>query len=76
MTFHDRLIHELTTLDRRESRRPGYNPYALAIYFRAAEGVTDADSFRRAFLPTRGMHTVARRLGLGLDVERGCWVQK
>jgi hypothetical protein len=75
-TFHDKLIHELTAMDRKDSTRPGYNHYALAQYFEAAEGVYDAASFAEAFNPTRGMHGVARRLGLALDVERGRWVIK
>ena len=74
MPFHDRLIHALTDLDRRESRRAGYNPHALGLYFQAAEGVTDAVSFARAFCATRGMHRVARSLGLPLDVRSGTWI--
>jgi len=74
MTFHDRLIHELTAMDRRAGRRPGYNPYALPQYFEAAKDVQDARSFAAAFNPTRGMHGIARRLGLALEVERGAWV--
>ena len=71
-----RLIHELTELDRRLSKRPGHNqsPYALGHYFRAAEGVTDSDSFAAAFTPTREMHGVAKRLGLHLDVSFGRWM--
>ena len=72
--FRARLISELTELDRRERRRPGWNPNALGMYFAAAETVTDAATFAAAFVPTRGMHTVARRLGLALDVDRGQWV--
>ena len=76
MDFHTKLICELTELDRRESKCKGYNIYALAHYLRAAEGVTDAESFARAFNPTRGMHRVARNMGLNLDVDRGEWVFK
>ena len=76
MTFHDRLISKLTELDRREMRWSGHNPYALAQYFAAAQGVTGAASFARAFNPTRGMHRVARELGLPLDVQRGQWIEK
>jgi hypothetical protein len=61
-------------MDRKASTRRGYNPYALAQYFEAAQDVTDAASFAEAFNATREMHGVARRLGLGLDVERGAWV--
>ena len=74
LDFHTRLIHELTALDKRQSTKRGYNPNALGIYFQAAENVTDAKSFANAFTPTRGMHTVAKKLGLPLDVERGDWV--
>jgi len=76
MTFHDKLIHELTVLDTREAMKPGFNPYALAQYFEAAEGVTDAASFAAAFNPTRGMHRIARALNLNLDVENGRWIIK
>ncbi len=74
MDFHTRLIHELTDLDRRNSTKRGYNPNALGIMFGAAENVTDANSFANAFTPTRGMHKVAKNLGLPLDVEKGQWV--
>lgn len=74
MTFHDKLIHELTALDQREAKRSGHNPYAIAHYFRAAEGVVDAQSFADAFIPTKGMHRVARNLRLPLDVQAGRWV--
>jgi hypothetical protein len=71
--FHFRLIHELTALDNRESKKKGWNPWALGLYFQAAEDVTDARSFADAFTPSRGMHRVARNLGLDLDVDRGNW---
>ena len=72
--FRTRLVSELTSMDRRASKRPGYNPYALAQYLEAADGVVDAESFADRFTPSRPMHTVARRLRLGLDVDRGRWV--
>ncbi len=75
MDFQARLTHELTALDIRESKRErSPNIYRLGHYLEAAEGVTDAASFAKAFNPTRGMNTVARKLGLGLDVNRGRWV--
>ena len=74
MNFHDKLISKLTELDRRESRKPGHNIYAIAHYFRAADGVTDAQTFAEAFIPTRGMHWVSKELGLGLEVENGRWI--
>jgi hypothetical protein len=76
MDFHSKLIHELIVMDRRDSTRRGYNPYALPQYLAAAVPVTDAASFATAFVPTRGMHGIAKRLGLPLDVERGRWITK
>jgi hypothetical protein len=87
MNFHTRLTHELTELDRRECaaearRRYAVNHYRLALYLGAAQetvndieaGATPAAAFASHFTPTRGMHTVARRLNLGLDVQRGRWI--
>lgn len=76
MNLHTKLIHLLTELDQKQSKRKGYNPYALPQYFAAAEDVTDAESFAKAFNPTRGMHSIARKLGFALDVDRGEWVTK
>lgn len=74
--FHTRLVMALTSQDRKESKRKGYNIYALAQYFIAAEDVTDAKSFSEAFTPTSGMHQVAKTMGFDLDVERGRWITK
>lgn len=74
MSFHDKLIHELTAMDRRDSAKKGYNPYALAIMFNAAKDVTDAKSFADAFNATRGLHRVARNLNLPLEVKNGRWL--
>ena len=74
MTFHDRLIHELTKMDERDSKKKSYNPYALAQYFQAAENVIDAATFAKVFIPTRTMHTISKRLNLGLDVDHGNWI--
>jgi hypothetical protein len=89
MTFHDKLIHELTALDQKEctaelKRRFVVNIYRLGHYFNAATacdeeiaaGKTESEAFAECFVPTRGMHRVARNLGLALDVERGRWVSK
>ena len=86
-SFRLRLLHELTELDRRESagevkRRYPVNIYRLSLYLGAAndvlasieDGSTPEDAFTSAFTPSRGMHTVARRLRLRLDVERGRWI--
>jgi hypothetical protein len=77
-----KLVSALTQLDRKESTRKGHNPYALGHYLGAAkqcieyvtEGMTPEKAFSRAFNPTRGMHGVAKQLGLNLDVQRGQWV--
>ena len=79
----DALPHELTTLDRHESKRRGWNPYALGHYLGAAEqvradvlaGDSLTDAFCRHFTPTRGMHSVAKRLGLPVDVRNCDWVK-
>lgn len=73
---HTKLVSELTTQDRRESNRRGYNPYALGIVLNAAADVVTAEDFAEAFNATRGMHRVAKALALPLDVERGQWVSK
>lgn len=87
MTLRLRLISELTQLDQREEanerkRRYPVNYYRLGHYLGAGDEVADAvdtgidpaTAFAQHFTPTRGMHTVARRLGLTLDVERGRWI--
>ena len=79
---HTRLVMALTDCDRRESARERIpNLYRLSHYLHAAQDVTDAvtrgarpeDAFAEYFNPTRGMHRVARTLGLALDVQRGRW---
>jgi hypothetical protein len=37
MTMYDRLISYLTQYDQRQSTKRFHNPYALALYFQAAE---------------------------------------
>jgi hypothetical protein len=84
--FRDHLTHELIQLDRQESaqetkRRLVVNIYRLGHYLKAAQGVvgavrsgeSPAKAFAAGFVATRSMHTIAKRLGLGLDVERGEW---
>lgn len=70
----------ITEHDRKASKRPGYNPYALAQMLAAAlEAVGEVASygperaFARHFTPTRTNHAIARKLGLNLDVQRGRW---
>jgi hypothetical protein len=74
LNFHDKLISELTKMDIRNSKFNHYNPYALAQYFKAAENVVDAKTFLEAFIPSREMHSIAKRLGLNLEVEKGEWI--
>jgi len=88
--MHTRLVSELTQLDARESqqeakRRHRVNIYRIAHYLGAAQATLEdggdtLESFAKAFadnfVATRGMHGIAKRLGLPLDVERGDWVRK
>ena len=76
MTFHEKLIVELTRLDMKESKKKSWNQFALALYIKAAKNVTDSLSFSEAFNPTQGMHTVAQKLKLNLDVAQGNWIKK
>ena len=71
---HNQLIHELTAMDRRDSKKRGYNRYALAQYFEAADTVETLQDFVQAFTPTRGTHRIAKNLELPIDVERGRWI--
>lgn len=79
--FRARLGMELTTMDSRDSRRKGWNPWALPQYLAAADevatmigrGSSAEQAFSYYFTPTRGIHGVARRLGLALAVDRGQW---
>lgn len=80
---HLQLVNEITTQDRRDSVRKGYNRYALGIMLGAAQectaeieaGKRPEDAFAEHFTPTRGNHGIARRLGLKLDVQRGQWIK-
>lgn len=82
MTLYDKLVSELTQLDARDEKRPGYNRYALSIMLGAAQevdaaiskGVKPEKAFAENFNPTRGIHGIARRLGLNLDVQKGRWI--
>jgi hypothetical protein len=85
LPFPQRVLHALTALDekKRSRRSKSWNPYFLGIVCRdalpaleedLANGRTEAEAFAFAFTPAREMHTVARKLGLGLDVDRGRWV--
>lgn len=69
-----KLKMELTSLDIRESKLKHHNPYALGHYLVAAEKVTNLKTFIKAFNPTRGLHSVAKKLNLPLNVVKGQWV--
>lgn len=81
---HTRLVMALTALDQREAQRERTpNIYRLGHYLGAAQdmgamvakGATPEAAFADTFVPTRGMHRVARELGLALDVDdRGRWL--
>lgn len=73
----------LTELDRKESARERHpNIYRIGLYFQAARdvantiaaGVSPEVAFADTFTPSRGMHSIARALGLKLNVDRGRWV--
>lgn len=40
MTLHEKLIHAVTEYDRKQSKRPGYNIYALPQYVGRVQEVT------------------------------------
>lgn len=80
--FGRKLAHLVTEQDRAASKRRGYNPYALGIMLGAAHeceaAVTAGErpevAFAEHFTPTRENHTMARKLGLLLDVQHGQWI--
>ena len=84
MTFSQKVLHELTALDeKKRARDKHWNRYFLGIVCRdalprieedMANGVSEVEAFAGAFTPAREMHAVARKLGLGLEVDRGRWV--
>lgn len=69
-----KLIQQIVQQDRRDSKKKWYNIHALPIMLKAAEKVTDTESFMDRFTPTRSNNSMARKLGLGLDVKSGRWV--
>ncbi len=83
MTFHDRVVSEVTQLDAANAHKPRsqWNPYFLGIALRTLAEVedempkaTDLEVFTATFTPTRETHKIAKKLGLPLDVDRGQWV--
>lgn len=81
MTMHQKLVSLLTQLDAREQKKD-YNIYRIGHYLRAAQNFSAAVSkgqspeaaFADIFAPARSMHTIARKLGLHLDVQRDRWI--
>ena len=51
-----------------------YNTYALPQMLKAAQGGEDEQGFMDSFTPTRQNHSMAKKLGLKLDVKSGRWV--
>jgi hypothetical protein len=89
MTDHQRLVSELTRMDQAQEQRDRkagrrFNHCAIAIMLGAAQEVEQevaggrsfAEAFADHFTPTRGMYTIAKRLGLPLYVVRGQWIAK
>jgi len=74
--INNKLKTELMSADMKMRMKTGYNPYGLAIMFGAAVDVDTAEKFMNAFVPTREMHGVAKRMGWPLDVDHGKWVLK
>ena len=81
--FRARLGALLVRLDAQESARERTpNIYRIGHYLRAADdvatalhaGKTPEQAFAQSFVATRGMHGIAKKLGLELDVERGDWI--
>lgn len=85
--FRARLGALLVRLDAQETahevrRRYQPNIYRIDHYLRAADdcatalhaGKTAEQAFAQSFVATRGMHGIAKKLGLRLDVERGDWI--
>lgn len=84
LPFPTRVLHEMTRLDeKKRATDRHWNRYFLGIVCRDAipaiedgltSGMTAAEAYADAFTPTRETAAIARRLGLGLDVNRGRWV--
>ena len=81
-SLYDKLIHELTELDRRLGRRERrVNVSRLALFFETADrfrdlvakGKTLEEAFAEEFTPWGPMETIAKRLGLNLRIVRGRW---
>lgn len=72
-----RLLHIVTEYDRRQSKRKGYNPYALAHYCRAIGNVMEAigngepieQALKHGFCGSLLRH-VAKKLGLTVEYSK------
>lgn len=84
--FRQALVHLLTDLDRKESEREAkrgipVNIHRLSHYLKAADdvmsdirrGTDPAKAFSDALTPNRANLSIARKLGLKLDVNPARW---
>lgn len=76
METHDKILHILIEHDRKESTKPGYNQYALAIYCGGLQAIDEelsAGSELRACLVQhfcgRLLDKILRGLGLPLSTR-------
>lgn len=82
--FRERVLHEMIALDeRKRATDRHWNRYFIGIVCRdampaiddgIASGMTEAEAYADAFTPTRETAAIARKLRLGLGVDRGRWV--
>lgn len=83
------LVSELDLRERAQEEKRGLrvNIYRIGHYLGAVNSIREdvlatvpahrfIDAFKDSFNPTRGLHGVAKKLGLPLDVERGRWIVK
>ncbi len=71
---HAKLVMAIMAQDRRDAKKKWYNIHALPQMLKAAQGVEDEQGFMDSFTPTRQNHSMAKKLGLKLDVKSGRWV--
>ncbi len=71
---HTKLVMAIMAQDRRDAKKKWYNIHALPQMLKAAQGVEDEQGFMDSFTPTRQNHSMAKKLGLKLDVKSGRWV--
>lgn len=83
MNLHDTLIHTVTSYDRKQSTKKGYNHYALGIYFQRIEEIcadvaagADVRKAVTAGFTGRLVDTCLRALNLPITTDaeqRGVW---